>query len=179
MESRHALAQLIDSIEAANGWSDVDVARQASAAGHAISKANISRIRLEPVVGIKASAVRALAAGLRVPERLVAMAALRSMGLDVGEPKVTSAAQAIRDDPRLDERGRRMLLALLSEITATKESGSSGDTAPTKVGTTAFTTRHGMDVVIGTVEDGDGDSPPRDGERRSGERRHGDRRART
>lgn len=121
MQPRHQLAALIQAVETANGWSDPEVAERAVRRGHKISKSNISRMRLEPVVSIRGSAIQALAAGLGISPLDVADAALASMGIHRTTSAGDDVETAIRRDPALAESQRRMLLALLREMKGTED----------------------------------------------------------
>ncbi len=115
MATGHQLAQLIDSIKAANEWSDTDLVRNARSKGHVLSKSNISRYR-NPVVSIKGDIIRALAAGLRITPAQVAIAALESMGVPLPNYDVPTVEQAVRLDTELSERDRESVIALLTAL---------------------------------------------------------------
>lgn len=113
VKQTHALAALIDDVRAANGWSDPDVVTRAASKGHKLSKSNISRIRNNPVVTLNIETVSALADGLGVPKAMVANAALASMGIVTYSSADLTAEEAIRRDPTLSERDKKMLLTVL------------------------------------------------------------------
>lgn len=119
MKRKHALATLIDQVRAVNGWSDTDVVERARKRGHQLSKSNVSRVRLDDVQSIKGDLIRALADGLGISPNQVAAAALASMGLPLYDVAGWDTEQAIRRDPALSERSRRVLLALLHELQET------------------------------------------------------------
>lgn len=119
MKPKHALATLIDQVRAVNGWSDTDVVERARKRGHQLSKSNVSRVRMEDVQSIKGDLIRALADGLGISPNQVAAAALASMGLPLYDVAGWDTEQAIRRDPALSERSRRVLLALLYELQET------------------------------------------------------------
>lgn len=127
MGAAHALAELIDAVEKANGWSDEDVARTARARGHQLTKQNISRVRNEPVTTLVPKQLRALADGLQLPTRQVVQAALRSADLAPGEPAL-SVDEAIRSDPTLSGHDRRVLLAALKAMRETDDATPMNDT---------------------------------------------------
>ncbi|TLF72881.1 hypothetical protein [Nocardia cyriacigeorgica] len=112
-EPRHELAALIDRVRDANGWSDTDITRRATAEGHKLGKSNLSRIRNTDVVSITASTIRGLAAGLAIPESEVAQAALVSMGIDLPQFGEIDLETAVRLDADLSVRDKSMLLDLL------------------------------------------------------------------
>ncbi|MFJ4168526.1 hypothetical protein ACIPY3_03340 [Paenarthrobacter sp. NPDC089714] len=116
MKQRHALAALIDDVRSANGWSDPDVVARAASKGHKLSKSNISRIRNTPVVTLNIETVSALADGLGVSKAMVAQAALASMGIVTYNSADLTAEEAIRRDPSLGERDKRMLLSVLAGL---------------------------------------------------------------
>lgn len=109
------LAGLIDAVKLANGWSDEDIAARARAAGHAISKQNVSRTRTEPVLQVSSKFMRGLAAGLGVALVDVVRAALVSAGLPDAIGESVSAEWAIRHDPDVPAHLRRVLLTLLAD----------------------------------------------------------------
>lgn len=118
-----SLAQLIDSVKAANGWSDPDLVRNAERRGHTLTKSNISRYRNEdPLISIKGTVIESIAAGLHVSTAQVAVAAVESMGIALPSYDVPTVEQAIRLDTRLAARDRTILLATLSGL---RENGAS------------------------------------------------------
>ncbi|TEA09081.1 hypothetical protein [Mycobacteroides salmoniphilum] len=129
----HALAQLIDAVKAANGWSDPDLVENAHARGYELTKSNISRYRNEqPLISIKGDTVRALAAALRVTDAQVATAAVESMGIPLPRYQEPRIEQSVRLDPGLSKRDQDLLLALLSRMRAAAPGGAVADTrAPT------------------------------------------------
>ncbi len=116
MPPRHALAALIDRIREVNGWSDSDIVAQSSNQGHKLSKSNLSRIRNTDVVSITATTIRALAAGLRIPETEVARSALMSMGVDLPDLRGLDLETAIRLDTSISAEDRSLLLDILRSI---------------------------------------------------------------
>lgn len=117
MNSKHTLGALISSIQEANGWSDQEVADRAARLGHSLSKSNVGRVRNEPVVSIKAGLIQGLAAGLDIPVRQVVQAALQSMDLPgLRDFESSSPEDAIRRDPTLSDRDRRLLLSQLEVL---------------------------------------------------------------
>lgn len=112
-QPRHQLATLIDQARDANGWSDTDIVKRATAAGHKLGKSNLSRIRNTEVVSITASTIRALAAGLGVPEAEVARAALASMGIEMPDLSGLDLETVVKVEPNLSVRDKQMLLDML------------------------------------------------------------------
>jgi len=122
MNNTHPLGQLIAQVEAANGWSDVDVARRATADGYPMSKSNISRIRIEPVKSVVPAQVRGLAAGLGISRSQVALTSLASAGIHVTQ-EPNSVEDAIRRDIMLSEAEKKMLLTVLGAMHAAHKGG--------------------------------------------------------
>lgn len=116
VKQTHALAALIDDVRGANGWSDPDVVARAASKGHKLSKSNISRIRNNPVVTLNIETVSALADGLGISRAMVANAALASMGIVTYNSADLTAEEAIRRDPTLGERDKRVLLGVLAGL---------------------------------------------------------------
>lgn len=117
MPPTHALAQLIDSVKAANNWSDPDLVENARRRGHELTKSNISRYRIEnPLVSIKGSVIQALADALGVSAGQVATAAVQSMGIALPVYDTPRIEQAIRADPELSIRDKDILLSMLGQM---------------------------------------------------------------
>lgn len=117
MSPTHPLAQLIDSVKAANNWSDPDLVDNARRRGHDLTKSNISRFRNEnPVISIKGSIIEALADALGVSAGQVATAAIQSMGIALPVYDTPRVEQAIRVDPELSARDKEMLLSMLERM---------------------------------------------------------------
>lgn len=116
MNAQHPLGQLIQSVEDGRGWSLREVARRIEREGKRMSNAYVATLKTKPIRSITYEMVQALAVGLDVPERIVALAALESMGVhDIGTAE-TGAAVAIARDPGLSDRDRRILLAVVREM---------------------------------------------------------------
>lgn len=113
------LADLIDRAEEANRWSDVDVARRASAAGFPISKSHISGMRREPLKSIAAGRMNALAAGLGVPLAEVIRVSLQTLGLPAPDA-YASPEHAIQSDSSLSSQTKSILLATLKAARQTQ-----------------------------------------------------------
>lgn len=113
MTDRSPLAQLVDEVCDANGWSRREVARRAQAAGRSISHTRIGQLTAEyPLKGIQADKVDDLAAGLGVSRDRVALAVIQAMGFRVND-STPSPAEAIRRDPSLPQATKDALLAIL------------------------------------------------------------------
>lgn len=134
MSPTHPLAQLMDSVKAANNWSDPDLVLIARRKGHNLTKSNISRYRNEnPLISIKGEIIRALADALGVSVGQVATAAVQSMGIALPVYDAPSVEQAIRVDPALSIRDKDMLLSMLGQMREPFEKGEHDDvtTEPT------------------------------------------------
>ncbi|WVX88105.1 helix-turn-helix DNA binding domain protein [Gordonia phage LitninMcQueen] len=124
----HPLAQLMDSVKAANNWSDPDLVLIARRKGHNLTKSNISRYRNEnPLISIKGEIIRALADALGVSVGQVATAAVQSMGIALPVYDAPSVEQAIRVDPELSIRDKDMLLSMLGQMREPFEKGKHDD----------------------------------------------------
>lgn len=110
--TRNVLAELIDNTREVNGWSDQAVANRAVAAGHPLSKANLSRVRNTPLKTLVPEQAEAIAAGLGLTLRTVVAAALETLGLPAGEAS-RSAETAIQADPSITAETKRVMLAML------------------------------------------------------------------
>lgn len=116
MNAPHQLGQLIQSVEDSRGWSLREVARRIERTGRTMSHAYVARLKREPITSVTYETIQAMALGLDLPERVVATAALESMGVhDIGSAE-SGAAVAIARDPDLSERDRRILLAVVREM---------------------------------------------------------------
>lgn len=123
MNPMHELAALIERTAKANDWTQAQVAKRATDHGHTLTVQNLSRIKHEPVRTLVPKTIEALASGLQLPQSVVAMAALRSMGIDVSANPPADATEAVKTDPRLTVRDRRIALAVLSEMLASQGEG--------------------------------------------------------
>lgn len=116
MNALHPLGQLIQSIEDSKGWTVREIGRRTEQASKSLTHTYIGRLKRDPIRSVTYDMVQSLAIGLNVPERIVAAAALESMGVhDIGTAE-TGAAVAIARDPDLSERDRRILLAVVREM---------------------------------------------------------------
>lgn len=162
----HSLGKLIQSVESSRGWTDREVSRRISEAGLEMSHSYIGKLRNQPLRSVTATMVRALAAGLSVPEHVVATAALNSMGVRIDIAYRGDLETAIACDPDLTEHDRRLLHVVVREMRADTEGTSAGrDALPSPTGTPADPhevpeqgTSPRMSEVHGTVE-----SSPREG----------------
>lgn len=116
MNALHSLGQLIQSVEDSKGWTLREVARRVERSGRTMSHAYVAKLKREPIRSVTYETIHALSVGLDLPERIVAAAAVESMGVhDIGTAEV-GAAVAIARDPDLSERDRRILLAVVREM---------------------------------------------------------------
>lgn len=119
MANDHPLARLIDSVKAANDWSDTKLVQNARERGRHLSKSNISRYR-SPLVSIKGEIIKALAAGLRVSPAQVATAAIESMDIALISHDSPTPEQAVRLDTQLSDADKRVILALIEQLRANR-----------------------------------------------------------
>jgi hypothetical protein len=159
VSTKHPLGDLIDQAKRANGWSDQAVADRAAARGLTISKSNIARIRTEPVTTIVGKQIVALAAGLGIPVRHLALAALESMGIPGYSSSSEDAEHAINGDPTLPEHVRRTLLTIIrTERASRKDSHAYSSSDPTQPGTSGEANQN-QEVKVDGLKRGDqGDS---------------------
>lgn len=159
----HSLGQLIQSVEDSRGWTLREVARRVERTGRTMSHAYVARLKREPIRSVTYETLQALSVGLDLPERVVATAALETMGVhDIGTAE-TGAAVAIARDPDLSERDRRILLAVVREMHGehTDEPSPAGErNSPTGPDTAAA----GGDAVEGSPQP-DGFTPSFGGHR--------------
>lgn len=126
VNNRHPLGQLIRSIQEAQGWSDRDL--EARAVGkQGLGKSNLSKIKNHPVSALKGSVIKGLSELLQVPESLIAKAALESMDISLSDPPAKTLEDAVRNEPELTAKERRILLAVVSEMRSDKEVVGNGD----------------------------------------------------
>lgn len=116
MNALHPLGQLIQSVEDSKGWTVREIARRIERADLNLSNAYLGRLKRKPITSVTYETIHALAVGLDVPERTVALAAVESMGVHDVNPAEAGAAVAIARDPSLSERDRRVLLAVVREM---------------------------------------------------------------
>lgn len=130
MDPMHELAALIERTAEANGWTQAQIAKRATDHGHTLTVQNLSRIKHEPVKTLVPKTIEALASGLQLPQSVVALAALESMGISVSATPPADATEAVKMDPRLGNRDRRIALAVLSELLAERKDQDNGGSAP-------------------------------------------------
>ena len=133
MNALHPLGQLIQSVEDSKGWTMREIARRAERAQVPLSNAYLGKLKRQGIRSITIETIHALAVGLDLPERIVATAALETMGVhDIGSAE-SRAAVAIARDPELSERDRRILLAVVREMQSEHEEQPAG-AAPSNSG---------------------------------------------
>lgn len=131
MKQSHPLGDLIEHAMSVNDWSLEDVAARAQARGYKLSRQNVSRIKNDAVVTIKATQMRALSAGLSIPVQTLVRAAVQSMGF-TQEEATTDVESAVHQDGRLSERDKRIVLSLLAAMSDDEEAmGNAEHPAPT------------------------------------------------
>jgi transcriptional regulator with XRE-family HTH domain len=109
----NALGVLVDEVCEANGWSRRDLARRAEERGHELSHQRLSQMcTADPLAGIQADKIFAIAAALGVSSARVAIAAVEAMGVRISDTSITPA-EAIARDQTLSEDTRHALLAIL------------------------------------------------------------------
>ncbi|WP_345473697.1 hypothetical protein QMQ05_05620 [Glutamicibacter ectropisis] len=137
MNELHPLGKLIQAAQDREGWSTRDLERAAERKGHSMKHSNFSRLKIEPVIAIKASQIQVLASVLGVTEQAVAMAAIESMGVRLDSTSA-SLEDSLRNTTDLSNRDQRLILSLAAAMRDTG-SGSIGqhdnprpnnDTAP-------------------------------------------------
>lgn len=116
MNALHPLGQLIQSVEDSKGWTMREIARRAERAKVPLSNAYLGKLKRQGIRSITIETIHALSVGLDVSERVVALAAVESMGVHDVNPFEEGAAVAIARDPSLSERDRRVLLAAVREM---------------------------------------------------------------
>ncbi len=116
MNALHPLGRLFQSVEDSRGWTLREIARRIERSGRTISHAYVGRLKREPIQSVSYETIRALAIGLDVPERVVGLAALETMGVHDLEPDEVGIPATIARDPDLTDRDRRILLAVVREM---------------------------------------------------------------
>lgn len=112
--SRMALSALIDDTLQRNGWSDRDVVREAERQGHKLNPTEISNWRHGGMKQLVARKIEALAAGLRLPPHVIALAVLQDHGITVPVDGV-SAEQAVEADYTLSAKAKTFLLSIIEQ----------------------------------------------------------------
>jgi transcriptional regulator with XRE-family HTH domain len=111
------LGALIAHQQELNGLSYDQIVQRALARGEKLGRANISRVVNGENPALSKATIMGLAAGLGVTPATVARAAVADMGIVLAEADA-DAETAIRTDPTLPERDRRILIAVLAEMRA-------------------------------------------------------------
>ncbi|WKW86330.1 immunity repressor [Gordonia phage Budski] len=133
MSDKHALGELIDQVKKANNWSDQTVSDRAAARHHEISRSNVARVRTEPLTTIGSKQLFALSAGLGIPVRQLAQAAMASMGIEGFSTTSADAEHAIAEDPTIPEHVRQTLLTIIRNERSSRRGAS--DALPTRTST--------------------------------------------
>ena len=129
MNALHPLGRLIQSVEDSRGWTLREIARRATKAGYEISHQYVARLKRSDLKSISRELIAALGAGLDVPERVVGLAALESMGVHDVDPSEADLAATIARDSSLTERDRRVLLAAVREMQREQDDEQDGERA--------------------------------------------------
>ncbi|UQN30694.1 hypothetical protein [Brachybacterium kimchii] len=116
MNELHPLGQLIQSVEDSRGWTLREIARRIERAELNLSNAYLGKLKRQSIRSVSYETIRALAEGLDLPERVVGVALLESMGVHDLSKSEAGAAVAIARDPDLSERDRSILLAVIREM---------------------------------------------------------------
>ncbi|MFK0082754.1 hypothetical protein [Glutamicibacter sp. NPDC090743] len=124
MNELHPLGRLIQAAQDREGWSTRDMERVAERNGYSMKHSNFSRLKIEPVVAIKASQIQVLASVLGVSEQAVAYAAVASMGVQM-DAQDASLENSLRYSTDLSVRDQRLVLSLVSAM-RDAESGTDG-----------------------------------------------------
>jgi len=120
----HPLGRLIQAAQDREGWSTRDMEKVAERNGYSMKHSNFSRLKIEPVVAIKASQIQVLASVLGVSEQAVAYAAVASMGVQM-DSQDASLEDSLRYSTDLSVRDQRLVLSLVSAM-QDAESGNNG-----------------------------------------------------
>ena len=115
MNQLHPLGKLIQEAQDKYGWSTRDLERQADNHGYSMKHSNFSRLKLDPVVAIKATQIEVLSKVLRRTPRAVADAAIASMGVDPHDSAI-NLEDAVRSSNDLSMRDRRILLSVIDAM---------------------------------------------------------------
>lgn len=124
MNELHPLGEMIQTAQNQNGWSTRDLEREAERHGLSMKHSNFSRLKLEPVIAIKASQIEVLSKVLRRSPQIVAKAAIASMGVDMDSP-THDVPDAIRSSDEFSARDQRILLSVIDAMRE-DESGTNG-----------------------------------------------------
>lgn len=160
MTDKHPLGRLITRVQETQGWSDRDLAER-SAPSHPLSKTRVGDLKNKPVTSIKARTIRTLAYALNVPERLVAEAALESMGIELRLDRPAEVMDVLAADATLSARDRFLIGTLLEQMRLS----AAKDWQPDEPGTLAEATRlqeRADSAPAQTLEDLAADTSPRE-----------------
>lgn len=124
MNELHPLGRLIQAAQDREGWSTRDMEKQAERNGFSMKHSNFSRLKIEPVVAIKASQIQVLASVLGVSEQAVAFAAVESMGVNL-DAQAATLEDSLRYTTDLSTRDQRLILSLVTAMRDEK-SGTNG-----------------------------------------------------
>lgn len=133
----HPLGRLIQAAQDREGWSTRDLEKQAERNGHSMKHSNFSRLKIEPVVAIKASQIQVLASVLGVSEQAVAYAAVESMGVNLDAPAAT-LEDSLRYSTDLSTRDQRLVLSLVAAMRDEKSGTNGQQGRPQAMGTSAL-----------------------------------------
>lgn len=134
MNALHPLGQLIQSVEDSRGWTLREIGRRIDRGGFSMSHTHVSNLKSKPIASVTYGAIQALAVGLDVPERVVGIAALESMGVHDVDPSEADLAATIARDASLTERDRRVLLAAVREMQRGQDDQQDGERAAPAAG---------------------------------------------
>ncbi|QEP08768.1 hypothetical protein [Glutamicibacter sp. ZJUTW] len=129
MNELHPLGKLIQAAQDREGWSTRDLERAAERKGHSMKHSNFSRLKIEPVIAIKASQIQVLASVLGVSEQAVAMAAIESMGVQLDSTSA-SLEDSLRNTTDLSNRDQRLILSLAAAMRDTGSGSIGQDDSP-------------------------------------------------
>ncbi|WP_309132680.1 hypothetical protein [Brevibacterium sp.] len=128
-DGRTPLGRVIDAAQHENGWSLNQLGERAKELGlKGLTKSNISNLKREQQQQISTNTLKNLAVLIRVPERVIVEAAIRSTNLEYPERTTAGATEAIANDLHLSARDKRILLAAIS---AMREEVGDGDAEAT------------------------------------------------
>lgn len=131
----HPLGRLIQAAQDREGWSTRDMERVAERNGYSMKHSNFSRLKIEPVVAIKASQIQVLASVLGVSEQAVAYAAVASMGVQM-DAQDASLENSLRYSTDLSVRDQRLVLSLVAAM-HDAESGTDGQRSQSQASETS------------------------------------------
>lgn len=131
MNDAPTLGDLIRARQETTGWSYRDLAER-SPEGSGLNKTRWRELRMDEAKTFSGKQLRGVAVVLGASEQVVGRAALVTMGLSlVSDSGAIRTANAVHADPSLTERDRRIITAVLREMSAEERDGS-GSAAPMK-----------------------------------------------